>query len=185
MKRVALLVGALLAASAVLAADPGYTCSMKVGNPKNDSKVENPKEKGGNRGRSSTRTKTMKQKLTWPVTVSFRGKGVPNDGMKLKCFAVGTTDDKPAMLNEQEIEIKLDEKGDFKYEYAPPEMKQTKTKKQSGKSSTTTVKGDRISGCIIQLLVGDEVKRSFATKSTWAKLAAKNPLPEDEILKFR
>ena len=89
---------------------------MKVGNPKNDSKVENSKDKGGNRGRSST---------------------------------------------------------------------QTKTKKQSGKSSTTTVKGDHISGCVIQLLVGDEVKRSFATKSTWSKLAAKNPLPEEEILKFR
>ena len=185
MKRLTVLASVLVSAAVALAADPGYTCSMKVGNPKNDSKVEKPKDKGGSRGRSSTQTKTMKQKLTWAVKVSFRGKSIPNEGLKLKCFAIGTTNDEPAILNSQEIEIKLDEKGDFSYEYAPPEMTQTKTKKQSGKGSTTTVKGDRISGCVIQLLVGNEVKRSFATKSTWAKLAAKDPLPEEEILKFR
>lgn len=133
-------------------------------------------------------SKVMRRKLTWPVRVSFQGKDFPSDA-KLLCTYVGTQDGAPAILGKDEIDVALDKNGIFKKEVTSPEAvtvktrKKTKSKKSGGITSETT--GARISGCVIQLVVGDEVLRSYATKSPWAKLAKKNPLPEEEILKYR
>lgn len=187
MKKILLLVATLTSALVVSAAEPAYSCSLKVGNPKNDSKMEKSKNNGNSR--NSTQTKTTHQKMIWPVKVSFSGKEIPTEGVTLKCFCLGTTNDKAMILDTKEIKVQLDEKGAFKCDYESPEVTMTKTKRRgnnrNGGGNSSSSSGSRISGCVIQLLVGDTVKRSFATKSTWTKLAAKNPLPEAEILKFR
>ena len=186
MKRILCLLAMVAVAGSLFAADKPYTCSMKVGNPQTVSKTD---DSGNNKngGNAQTQTKTTRRKMTWPVTVSFRGKDFPS-GVKLNCIYLGTTDGQATILGRQPTDVTLNEKGDFKVELSSPEAVMTKTKSRGrGRNSNTKseAKGSRITGCVIQLLVGDEVVRSYATKPTWAKLARKNPLPEDEILKLR
>ena len=190
-----LLCAATFAASA--AEGPGYISSLRVDNStakQSTSESKGSKKSGGRRTRTSVQTKTTSRSLSWPVSVSFTGKSLPAAGsVKLKCYFIGTTDGKKAMLGEQTIPVTLDEKGVFKTVVTSPTEKLVRTKtitatrrtrhrggNMSAKSETT---GSRVTGCIIQLLVNDTVEKAFASNSQWSSLAKKSPLPEAEILK--
>ena len=183
--RILCLLAMVAVAGSLFAAEKPYTCSLKVENPKTVSRTED-SSKGGRNSRNQT--KTIRRKMTWAVKVSFRGKDFPS-GVKLNCVYLGITNGQTAILGRQPTEVTLDEKGDFKVEMTSPEavLTKTKTRRGRGRNSGTQseTKGSRITGCVIQLIVGGEVVRSYATKPTWAKLARKNPLPDDEILKLR
>lgn len=190
MKRILCLMSAVAVAGTLFAAEKTYTCSMKVGNPKIISKTEETASAGG--GDFQEPTKMTRRKMTWPVTVSFRGKEYPTSGIKLNCVYFGMTDGQTTVLGRQPADVTLDEKGDFKIEMTSPDAVMPTTKARGGFarngrpiSGGSEVKGTRISGCVIQLLVGDAVVRSYASRPTWAKLARKNPLPEEDILKLR
>ena len=192
MMRGLCLLSAVAVAGALFAAEKPYTCSLKVENPKTVSKTDS--DKGGNNnggGFGMTRTKTTRRTMTWATRVSFRGKEFPSD-VKLCFFCFGDEDGTAKVLAQETQEVVLDAKGDFKVDLVSPEAVLTKTKSSGNRgnnngngSSGSTTKGTRISGCVVQLMVGNEVVRSYASKPTWAKLARKTPLPEAEILGFR
>ena len=182
-QKIGILVAAAVFAGTVFAAGNPYTCSMRVGNPKTESKSSD-SDSGGKR--SSVQKTTMRRRMTWPVKVSFRGKEFPSD-VKLQYVCVGNTDGTVAVLDRKSIKVALDEKGDFIIDIASPDAVLVKTKKRTGGRRGRVVsetKGSRIVGCVVQLLVNGEVVRSFASKPTWAKCARKTPLPEDEILRL-
>ena len=134
-------------------------------------------------------SKVMRRKMIWPVTVSFQGKDFPSDA-RLRFTYIGTKDGAPAILGKDDIDVALDKNGIFKKDVASPEAVMVKTRKSTGGGkkgggTTSETTGERLAGCVVQLIIGDEVVRSYATKPPWAKLAKKNPLPEEEILKFR
>ena len=96
----------------------------------------------------------------------------------------------------------LDEKGDFRRELVSPQaaLVKTTTRTQSGGgrgrrrggnrgggsvSVKTKSSGERVTGCIVQLLDGAAVAKSFVTNPNWSKAAKVSPLPEEEVLKFR
>ena len=201
MKVRLLVICAVIAAAAAVAADgPAYTFSMRVGNSQAEQSVSKgggKKSKGG-----STKTKTTERSLSWPVSVSVHGASRPSeDAVKLMCYFIGTTDGSPAMLGEQKVDVKFDEKGGFKTEVASPSEKLVRTTKTTtsggghrrgrrrgggGSVKTTSeTSGSRVTGCIIQLMVNVEVEKAYASNPGWSRLAKTNPLPESEVLKIR
>ena len=184
------LLSAVAVAGALFAAEKPYTCSLKVENPKTVSKTDSNKDDNNGGGFGMTRTKTTRRTMTWATRVSFRGKEFPSD-VKLCFFCFGDEDGTAKVLAQETQEVVLDAKGDFRVDLVSPEAVLTKTKSSGNSngngngSSGSKTKGTRISGCVVQLMVGNEVVRSYASKPTWAKLARKTPLPEAEILGFK
>ena len=179
-------------------AENAYTLGLRVGNGQLESKSS---KKGGGGGRSGTQTKTVKASKTWPVSVSCRGKERPAK-LTLNVFYIGTRNGSPLVMKKETIDVDLDEKGDFKRDLESPtaELVKVTTRTQSGGgrgghhggnhgggsvSTKTKTTGDRVTGCIVQLMDGSTVAKSFASNPSWAKLAKTDPLPEEEVLKFR
>ena len=190
-----LLCAATFAASA--AEGPGYISSLRVDNStakQSTSESKGSKKSGGRRTRTSVQTKTTSRSLSWPVTVSFTGKSLPEAGsVKLKCYFIGTTDGKKAMLGDKTIPVTLDEKGVFKTEVKSPTEKLVRTKtitttrrrrhRGGGMSAKSETTGSRVTGCIMQLTVNGTVEKAFASNSKWSSFAKQSPLPEADILK--
>lgn len=199
MKASHILFAAVLgAATAFAQAVPECSYTMNVGNSSAEQSVSKGagKSSGGRRSRSSVSTKTTSRSMSWPVSVSVRGKSLPPAGaIKLKCRFVGTTDGRAEFLGDNTIPVVLDEKGVFKTEVTSPTEKlvrtTTKTRTRGGRrggrgmSTKSETTGTRITGCIIQLLVNGKVEKSFASHPGWRKFAKQTPLPEAEILKIR
>ena len=199
MKRLSIIAAVTFAVFSGVAAEP-YTCSMRVGNSSTTQSTTNgggKSGKGGSRGKVS-KSKTVTSIVTWPVSVSLRGKDLPaEDAVKLKCYFIGLTDGSPTMLQESSVDVSLDEKGNFKTDVASPEAKLVHTTittgnngrggrgRNSSTSTKTTTSGTRVTGCIIQLLVKGKVEKSYASNPGWSKLAKIDPLQQEEVLKIR
>lgn len=198
MKKVlALLLAASVTATGI-AAEKGYSCSLGVKNPKAE---RSQTESGGTKGntRNSTAVKTINESMSWPVRVSFSGKEIPDSAqIKLACTFVGTTDGKMGFLGQEKMDVTLNDKHVFEGEIKSPVAKMTKTTKKTtsggnrggnrrgGSRSSkieTEKKGDRIVGCIVQLLVGDTVEKVWVSNAQWKKAAQKTPLEEKDIFK--
>lgn len=183
-----ILLSVVLAASLVFAQEKKeYSCSMKVEDPKTESNKS--KSDSGKSGRSNSTTVTTSRTMKCPVKVSFRGKEFPT-GIRLNCLFTGRTDEgQSVVLGKQTLEVKLDEKGDFKTEFVSSPAVWIEKKSRGGgrrnRNTKTEASGTRLGGCVIQLVVGDKVERSWTSKPAWKKLAEKYPLPESEILKLK
>ena len=198
------LAAILVAATAVAADAPAYTCSMRVGNPTTDETVS----KGGAKksktahAAKSVKTKTTKRSMSWPVSVSVRGDNIPSDNIKLKCYFFGVTNGEQELLGEKTLSVELDDKGNYKMDIESPTEKlvqktttTTKVKqvakgghivKKAGPSNTKSVTtGTRVTGCIIQLVVKGKVEKSYASNPGWSKLAKVDPVQVGEVLKIR
>ena len=190
------LCGATFAAAAD---DPGYICTLRVGNSTADqfvSESKGAKKSGGRRTKKTVTTKTTSTSLSWPVTVSIHGKSLPASGsVMLECYFIGMTDGRTEILEERTIPVGIDEKGVFKTEVTSPTVKIvrtktiTKTRARRRRGGSVSVKsetsGTRVTGCIIQLMVNYKVESAFSSDSRWSRFAKKYPLPVDEILKVR
>jgi len=200
MKRLTIVAALAFAVFSGVAAEP-FTCSMRVGNSSTTQSTTNgggKSGKGGSRGKVS-KSKTVTSIVSWPVSVSLRGKNLPaEDAVKLKCYFIGLTDGSPTVLQESSVDVSLDEKGNFKTEVSSPEAKLVHTTVTTGNrgrgggrnrnasaNTKTVTSGTRITGCIIQLLVNGKVEKSYASNPGWSKLAKVDPLQQEEVLKIR
>jgi hypothetical protein len=146
-----------------------------------------------------SKSKTVTSIVSWPVSVSLRGKNLPaEDAVKLKCYFIGLTDGSPTVLQESSVDVSLDEKGNFKTEVSSPEAKLVHTTVTTGNNrghggrnrnasanTKTVTSGTRVTGCIIQLLVNGKVAKSYASNPGWSKLAKVDPIQQEEVLKIR
>lgn len=207
MKKLCIVAAVVFAVLLGVAEEP-YTCSMRVDKSSTTQKTTNgggKSSKGGAKSKSS-KSKTVTSIVSWPVTVSLRGKHLPAaDAVKLKCYFIGVTDGKPTMLQESSVDVALDEKGNFKTDVSSPEAKLVHTttttttggnghgrsgrgRGRSGgtsKSLKTSTSGTRVTGCIIQLLVNGKVEKSYASNPGWSKFAKVDPIQQEEVLKIR
>lgn len=165
-----------------------YSCSLKVDNPKTESSKS--ESGGGNKtGRSGSTTVTTSRTMHCHAKASFRGKELPT-GIRLYGFFTGRTDEGQAVvLGKKTVEVKLNEKGDFETDFISSPAVWVEKKSRGGgrrnRNTKTEASGTRLGGCVIQLVVGDKVERSWTSKPAWKKLAEKYPLPESEILKLK
>ena len=207
MKQIHIMAAAVAATFCMAASSPSaaaeaaeYSCALRVGTASADqstTKDGGTTKKSGRNKKTSVKTKTTSRSLTWPVTVSITGKSrPPADSVKLKCYFMGTTNGRPALLGEKTVSVDLDEKGLFKTEVTSPSEKlvHTTTRTNSrgrrnyggGRNRSSSLKtettGSRVTGCIIQLVVKGKVERAYTSNSNWSK-AARNPsLTESDIL---
>lgn len=185
MARVMAMVVAMAGVTA-LAEEP-LTCSLSVSPLKGESTVKKTEGGGGGRGGSKSTT-VFERNLRYKAVASFYGQ-TPEKPV-LKVWYIGTGDGGKEMIEigKAEHPLELDEKRRAQLELASPMAKlvKTKTTKTSGgggrrgrrgggsvstKSETT---GDRVTGCVIQVFAGDQLMKSWASDSRWAK-AARDP----------
>ena len=183
-----ILTSVVLAASLLFAQEKKeYSCSLKVDNPKVESKKS---EAGGSKtGRNSSTTITTSRTMHCHAKASFRGKEFPT-GIRLNCLFTGRTDEGQAIvLSKNTVEVKLNEKGDFETDFvSSPAVwveKKTRVGGRRNRGTKTDASGTRLGFCVIQLVVGDKVERAWTSKPSWQKLAEKYPLPESELLKLK
>ena len=205
MKLIVMMAAVLAALTSVCAAD-GYSCSLRVGNSTATQTVSKGGEKTSRSWNSSqsSKSKTVSRAVTWPVSGSIRGEPLPSsDDVKLRCYFIGTTNGKSAMLGEETKDIVLDEKGNFKLDVTSPSEKlvhTTTTTKSGGRvrwwgghrrtsggstSTKSSTSGSRVTGCIMQLTIKGKVAKAYASHPGWSTYAKADPLPEEEILKIR
>jgi len=177
----------ILSASSDTVAKPTWVCTLKVDNPKQQSKVANDTESSGRfvnkrwlRGRTDVKTTTST--LVLPVRVSVSGKDAPTSGFSLKTTFVGTHDDDKAIIGEVTTPVNL-ENGVCKTEIKSPQLTLVKKTTKAGSGSVSDKKGDRITGTIVQLVYDGKVVRSWSSKSEWSRLAREDTLDTKELLK--
>ena len=182
--RFAFYLMALVIAGVLSAAEPSYSCSMRLGNPKFEGQVLEPGQKNSRSRNARRRVETLHRKMICPVAVSFRSKEIPT-GIKLQYVFLGQRDGSTVILDARTLPVTLDERGNFTTELISPVATLSKTKFRNRRSSWSETTGSRVSGCIVQLYVGEKMVRYGATKPAWANVAKKAPMPDGELLKLR
>lgn len=197
MKRTIKMISIALCALALssAAADGTYALSLLVGKGQTDSDTVQRGTTGKKRG--GVKTETITSSTTWPVSVTCLGTGRPSK-LTLVVYYIGTHNSAPIILKQDQIDVALDDNGNFKRDLVSPQLDLTKTavrkrvgngrnRRRRGKASNlkTESSGERVTGCIVQLLDNGTLVRSFASNPSWAKAARLSPLPEEEVLKFR
>lgn len=203
MKEVRMLVAGLALMLVAAVSGEEYVCSMRVGTPTTSNDIGRSGGKSKGKGGSS-QVKTTKTTQTWPVSISFTGKSIPTEGIKLECTYLGMTKGRHEILGQKTVEIKLDEKGCYKGEVTSPEAVMTKTKttttsgggngrrgghggrggnNRGNRSSSTKseTSGTRIVGCVLQLTVNGEIVKGYASSSEWSRLAKKKSITESDL----
>lgn len=176
---------ALLSATAV--GEEDWQAFLKV-TPRGSETTTN-KRGGGlirpssNSSRSSSRT--LKQNMKWLAEVRYRGKNLPEKS-ELRVYYIGYRDAsmKPVILKTEKHALKLSETGTCTQDLVSPTTRITKSRSRSSggsrgfTKSTSTTRGERIAGCVVQLLADGKIVRVWTSNSTWAKLAWEDPLTE-------
>ncbi len=178
-------VAALLSATAV--GDEDWQAFLKV-TPKGGETTTNKRGGGLIRPTSITSrssSKTLKQSMKWLAEVRYRGKRPPEKS-ELRVYYVGYRDSsmKPVILKSEKHDLTLSETGTCSQELVSPTTRVTKSRSHSTSGSrgftksTSSTRGERIAGCIVQLVADGKVVRVWTSNSTWAKLAWEDPVTE-------
>ena len=182
---VVLALGGGLGVATSALAEEKTTCSLSVSPQKADSKMT--KSGGGSKGRgSSSSTVTFERNLKYKATASFHGPAPEKPVMKVWYIGMGDGGKEMIEVGKEERQLELNEKGRAVVELTSPTTKLTKVKtttqsgggnsRYGGGSSSTksTMSGERVTGCVIQVLAGGELLKSWVSDSRWSK-AARNP----------
>jgi len=166
---------------------PAWTCSLKVENPKQQSKVVKDRDTGSrqtrnNRWNNRTTEKSIARSLVVPVKVSVGGKDAPTSGFSIKTTFVGSRDGENVIIGETTTPVKL-ENNVFKTEVKSPTATLTKTMRTRGRHTESDSSGERITGTIVQLFYEGKVVRSWSSRPAWAKLAKEPTLNTEALLK--
>ena len=168
-----------------------WSVSMSVeangGDSKTTEKSKGGKTTGNRWNRQTTRTtqKTTVRNKKWVAHVSCSGKNVPAKA-KLKVFFIGYDNGKLDVLGEKEYatDLEVGKRNDIDIVSPNAVMVKTTTTKQSrrrGGGATSKTTGERISGCVIQLYVGEEIIKTYATQSTWISGLHNEPFSSEKL----
>lgn len=135
---------------------------------------------------SRSSSKTVTQNMKWLAEVRYRGKTRPQKA-ELHVFYVGYRGEstKPFILKSETHVLELSEGGKASLELVSPTTRLTKNRTRTTGSgsrgftkSKSTVRGERVVGCVVQLLSDGTVERVWTSNSSWAKVAWENPLTD-------
>ena len=178
-------IAALLSASAVRGED--WQAFLKV-TPKGSETTTNKSGSGLIRPASTTprsSSRTLKQTLRWLAEIRYRGKNLPEKS-ELRVHYIGYRDEsmKPTILKSEKHALTLSESGTCSQDLVSPTTRITKSRSRSSggsrgfTKSSSTVRGERIAGCVVQLVADGKVVRVWTSNSTWAKLAWEDPFTD-------
>jgi len=131
---------------------------------------------------SQNSSKTISRNMKWNCEVRYRGKGLPEE-VELRVFYIGYEGNAMTakILGKDAKKLRLDENGKAVTELESPTVRLSKkrTSSSSGHFSNTgriaktktTVSGQRMAGCVVQLWEAGELVKSYASMSTWDSAA--------------
>ena len=134
---------------------------------------------------SSSSSRTLKQTMKWLAEIRYRGKNLPEKS-ELRVHYIGYRDEsmKPTILKSEKHALTLSETGTCSQELVSPTTRVRKSRSRSSggsrgfTKSSSTVRGERIAGCVVQLVADGKVVRVWTSNSTWAKLAWEDPFTD-------
>lgn len=175
MKKLTFALLCSLVAAVAFADEKPLACSMRVDALKSDSKMTKD-EKGG--GTAITRNAKYQAKLTFT-------NGKPEKAV-LKVYFLGVSNGESTIeeLQSESYPVEVDEKGRAVVEIASRSFTQKKTKPRGngrGKGGDKTVTGSRITGCVVQLYVGEKLMKGWASDGRWSKLASKGEFKVENL----
>lgn len=139
---------------------------------------------------SSSSSKTITRNMKWRADVRVRGKGRPQKS-ELRVFYIAYKNDamKPYIIKKETHNLALATEGKDSIELTSPTTRVTKsrTRSSSGSShggftkSSSTTRGERIGGCVIQLVADGKVVRTWVSNSSWEKVAWDDPFTEESL----
>lgn len=132
--------------------------------------------------RSRSSSKTTSYQMKWDASVRVRG--TRPEKLELKVFYIAQNAENKLIQvgGTAEHQVELDDKGVWTKELLSPTTTWIETKKQKSRSgferrentsNTPEKQGERMKGCVAQLLADGEIVKSFATDPRWRKAAAK------------
>lgn len=129
---------------------------------------------GGNTG-----SKTIKRNMKWLAEVRFRE--TRPEKAELRAYYIGqNADGKLILLGKDAKGVELDKNGRASVEFTSPTTQLTKSRTRStsgghhGFSSVKTqTRGERVTGCVVQLFADGQMAKSWTSDSRWAAEAAK------------
>ena len=175
----------LLLAGGVSAAGDDTQVFLRVNPLAGESKTTS---SGGSRGvlglsttRSQNTSKTITRNMKWNCEVRYRGKRRP-EKLEVKAWYIGYegTDTKPKVLGKDTKVLKLDEAGKASVEIESPTVRLSKSRTSSGSTgghaghiakTKSTVRGQRMAGCVVQLWEDGKLVKSYASMSQWDRAA--------------
>lgn len=146
----------------------------------------------GNTLGSNTGSKTITRSLKWGVETRFR-EDRP-EKLELKAFYLGNNDkNKLIQLGTETKTLTLDKNGRASIELTSPTTRLTKsrtttTSRHSGgsngfRSTKTTTRGERVTGCVLQLYADGKLVKSWSSDSRWANEAKKEAFSIENLNK--
>ena len=194
-KKVLFAVMVALMGCAAWAARPQWTCYLNVSPLMGETETN----KGGSSLRmnsfnsGSSSTKTIKRNMRWRADVRVMGKGRPKEA-ELRVFYIayqGEDGMKPYIIKKEKKALKLAEEGKDSVELTSPTTRLTKSRTRSSsgsshsgfRSTKTTTRGERIGGCVMQLVVEGKVNRVWVSNPAWEKVAWEDPFTEETLKK--
>ena len=159
-------------------------CSLTVSPKPGDSHVSKSGTsrliQSGNTLGSNTGSKTITRSLKWGVETRFR-EDRP-EKLELKAFYLGNNDkNKLIQLGSETKTLTLDKNGRASIELTSPTTRLTKSRTTSTsrhcggsngfRSTKTTTRGERVTGCVLQLYADGKLVKSWSSDSRWANEA--------------
>ena len=183
-------VGLILAMSALAEGKKKVECTLAVTPRRGESSVS-----GGNKSlnqsssQSGTGSKTITRNLKWQADLRFRE--ARPEKLELKVYYIGYGDGglKLKQIGQETKAVTLDKDGRASLELTSPTTRLTKTWSRTTNSShsggfssiKTTRRGERVSGCVIQMFADGELVKSYSSDSRWTAAAGKVPFSISEL----
>lgn len=185
----AALAATLLIGLTALAAKPAWTCYLDVSPLMGETTSSKSGSSLRTLGTSSSSSKTITRNMRWRADVRVRGKGRPEKS-ELRVFYIAYHDDdmKPYIIKKEKHPLKLAAEGKDSIELTSPTTRLTKKRTRTSsstrggfRSTHSSTTGERIGGCIIQLVVNGKVTRIWTSNSSWEKVSWDDPFTEESL----
>lgn len=140
---------------------------------------------------SGTGSKTVVRSLKWGVETRFR-ENRP-EKLELKAFYLGYNEKNTLIqLGTETKTLELDKNGRASVELTSPTTRLTKSRtvssshscggRSSGfRSTKSTTRGERVTGCVVQLFADGQLAKSWCSDSRWAAEAEKDVFSVDAL----
>lgn len=166
------------------------TCSLRVSPKAGESSVS-----GGSRSGlgslssvGSGSSKTIKRQLRWLAELRFREKRPEQTKLKVYYIGYGDGGKKIKLLKDETHAVELDKNGCAKVELESPMTTLNKTRSQTTSrgnggfvSTKSSIRGERVAGCVVQVFADGELVENYSSDSRWAAVAKKVPFSVKEL----
>ena len=172
-----------------LAEGQKVTCSLRVSPKAGESSVS-----GGSRGglaslsSGASSSKTIKRQLRWLAELRFREKRPEQTKLKVYYIGYGDGGKKIKLLKDETHAVELDKNGCAKVELESPMTTLNKTRSQTTSrgnggfvSTKSSIRGERVAGCVVQVFADGELVENYSSDSRWAAVAKKVPFSVKEL----